>query len=85
MSEIFFIAQKGVSLPEKEKIYNLIEREFIIGHNYYIFNLLEFGDVILSLVGEMGRHDLLIEIGNQLNRHSDIAHRRSWAKILRNI
>lgn len=85
VSEIFFIAQRGILSKEENEIINLIDHEYTSGHNLYILNLIELSQVALALLGEQGRRDFLLEIGGQLDQHSDIVHRRAWALLLSKI
>lgn len=83
ISEIFFIAQQGIASNDEEKITQLVNHEFTSGHNVYVTDLVSLSRTVLALLGEQGRRDFLAEVGIQLDTyHSDISHRRTWAKLL---
>lgn len=83
VSEIFFIAERGVAPADDAHIKGLIDREFASGHNIYVTDLTELCRVVLALLGEKGRRRFLKEIGHQLDEYrSDVAHRRAWARLL---
>lgn len=86
ISEVFFVAQQGISGGDVVEVQSLIDSEFVAGHNIYLTDLLALARVALALLGEPGRHDFLVEVGNQLEVYrSDIQHRRAWAELLRAI
>lgn len=85
VTEIFFIAQKGIKKTEESEIKTLIDHEYTSGQNLYVLDLIELSRVALSLVGEPGRRDFLLEVGNQLDAHSGITHRRAWSSLLRDV
>jgi hypothetical protein len=86
VSEIFFVAQQGISPVDEEDVASLINQEFISGHNVYVTDLFSLSKVVLALLGEQGRRDFLTEVGTQLDKyHSDISHRRAWANLLATI
>ena len=80
VSNLLFIAQKGL-IDEKE-INRLIEHEFSAGQNIYLFNILDFVDPLLVLLGEDGRIDFLVNIGKTLDEYSEIKSRQIWSKML---
>lgn len=83
VSEIFFVAQQGITPSDEKDILSLIDHEFVSGHNVYITDLVSLSRVVLALLGEKGRCQFLVEVGNQLDEHhSDIKHRRAWAELL---
>lgn len=83
VSEIFFIAQQGIAREDLDTVRELINHEFTGGHNIYVIDLFELARVALALLGELGRHDFLVEVGTQLEQYkSDIQHRRAWARLL---
>jgi len=83
VSELFFIAQKGVSQNNSADVCRLIDREFSSGHNIYLTDIFSLCRVVLALIGENGRRDFLFEVAHQLDEYrSDIAHRKAWAVIL---
>lgn len=86
VSEIFFIAQQGIAPTDKQDVFNIMNNEFISGHNVYIMDLISLSRVVLALLGEQGRRDFLAEVGTQLDKYrSDIGHRRAWANLLATI
>lgn len=83
VSEIFFIAQQGIAPADEQEISDVIEHEFVSGHNVYVTDLISLARVVLALFGEQGRRAFLAEVGNQLDKYrSDISHRRTWANLL---
>jgi len=86
VSEIFFVAQQGISPDDKADIDSIVTHEFITGHNIYILDLISLGRVVLGLIGEAGRRDFLQETGYQLDEYkSDVIHRRAWAALLNSV
>ncbi|MGH8546119.1 MAG: restriction endonuclease, SacI family [Gammaproteobacteria bacterium] len=86
VSEIFFIAQRGVVQGEKQQINELINREFVSGQNIYMTDLISLAKATLALLGERGRKDFLREVGHHLEAYkSDINHRRAWATLLASV
>lgn len=86
VSEIFFIAQRGVAQDDKGQIRELIDKEFVSGQNIYITDMISLGQATLALLGDAGRKDFLREVGNHLESYkSDINHRRAWATLLASI
>lgn len=82
VSEIFFVAQ-GTERDEREELRRVIDREFTSGFNIYVTDLISLSDAALSLLGEAGRRQFLVETANQLeNYHSEVVHRRAWAALL---
>ncbi len=83
VSEILFVAQKGLAPTEAQEIPARVESEFASGQNVYILDLATLAKVTLSLTGESWRPRFLAEVGKQLDQYnSDIRHRRAWAKLL---
>lgn len=83
ISEIFFVAQQGVASADEEAVREVKQREFIAGHNLYIVDLTSLAGSTLALIGEAGRRDYLIQVGQHLNAYrSDIRHRKAWADLL---
>ena len=84
VSEILFIAQRGIHSKNHGKIDKLIESEFASGQNIYIFkNVLDFSSSILALVGEDGRRRFLESVGENLDTYkAAIQHRQDWANLL---
>jgi hypothetical protein len=86
VSEIFLVAQQGVAPKDEKQVFNLINHEFISGHNVYITDLISLSWAVLALLGEQGRRDFLAEVGTQLDKYrSDLSHRRAWASLLGSI
>lgn len=85
ISEILFLAQRGMETVNREAIDQRIEAEFVSGQNIYVSDFGDFSLGILILFGEKGRVEFLTEIGNELDRSgSAILHRKTWAQLLRN-
>lgn len=86
ISEILFLAEKGLKEDQEDIINKRIESEFTSGQNIYVLNLLEFCHGILILLGERGRVEFIGKIGPELDRvNASIKHRREWAKLLKEI
>jgi len=86
ISEVLFIAQRGIASEDAEQIGQLIQNEFVIGHNYYVIDFISLAHVILTLIGESGRRDFLTQVGNQLDSYdSEISSKRAWAHLLSEI
>lgn len=84
--EILFVVEKGTGVQEDEKIGEKVRREFISGQNVYITSFLDFSYSIFILFGEEGRGSFLRRIGDEMDRvNSEIIHRKTWAKLLREI
>ncbi|OGC91341.1 MAG: hypothetical protein A2W25_09150 [candidate division Zixibacteria bacterium RBG_16_53_22] len=86
ISEVLFIAQRGIASEDEAQINQLIQNEFVIGHNYYVIDFFSLATVVLALIGEDGRRDFLAQVGNQLDSYdSEISSRRAWAHLLSEI
>jgi hypothetical protein len=49
----------------------------------YVTDLVRLSTTALSIVGEDGRREFLMETANQLETYkSEVAHRKAWASIL---
>jgi hypothetical protein len=85
VSEIFFVAQ-GMPQAEEAEIGAIIDREFTSGQNVYITDLLKLCTTVLSIFGENGRRDFLMETASQLETYkSEIMHKKAWASLLASI
>ena len=83
VSEMLFIAQNGVPQEDKDAVDGLVAKEFAGGQNVYITDLVSLAKVVLTLVGERGRREFLVEVGTQLDQYgSAVAHRQAWAELL---
>ncbi len=86
ISEILFLAERGVEKGEGVDAEERIQREFASGQNIYVSNFLDFTAGILILLGERGRVVFLSHIGRELDSsNSSIVHRRAWASLLKSI
>lgn len=84
ISEIIFMAQRGIEGQESEQIQDKISKEFSSGQNVYITDLSEFSTGIFMLLGEEGRVIFINKVGEELDRAgSSIVDRRAWAQLLR--
>lgn len=81
IGEAFFVAST-VSVDDIDGIRDLLRKEFIGGQNIYTTDLASFARAILAILGEEGRSLFVQFVGNQLNEHSDIRHRKQWARLL---
>jgi len=83
VSEFFYLVKEGIEPDHVSQVKDRIIREFSSGHNIYNFDLLDFSEVVLALIGEEGRRDFLVEIGSVLDEYSSpISTRREWADLL---
>lgn len=84
VTEVIFLALHDVDRAEQGDITDLTGREFSSGQNIYVVqNFEELLRSVLMLVGEAGRRIFLEAVGHELDEYrSDIAHRKSWAKLL---
>lgn len=86
ISEILFLAEKGIGLPEQAQVEDRIKAEFTSGQNVYVSNFLSFSTGILILLGEKGRVAFLSFVGPELDKaNSSIIHRRTWAQLLKTV
>ncbi len=86
ISEILFIAQKGVTPANGESLREFLLKEFASGHNIYIENLLQFAQALLILLGEEGRVEFLHQVGHLLDRlGSPLEERQAWATLLHHV
>jgi len=84
VSDLFFLVREGIEEDQYEAVQDTVRDEFSSGHNIYIFDLVAFADVVLSLVGEQGRGEFLREVGAVLDEYaSPLSSRREWASLLR--
>lgn len=83
VSELMFLIQKGLKLDEKGDIDDLVKKEFSGGLNIYIFELLNFARVVLSMLGEKNRTLFLKNISYSLdNFGAKLESKKQWVKIL---
>ena len=86
ISEILFLAERGIEQTDKDRICERISSEFSSGQNIYVSNFLDFSTGILILLGEKGRVGFLRNVGEELDKaNSTIVHRRSWSELLKSI
>jgi hypothetical protein len=86
ISEILFLAEKGVERSEEPETAERIQREFASGQNIYVSNFLDFAAGILILLGERGRVIFLGHVGKELDAaNSAFPHRRAWAELLKSV
>ncbi|MGH2487357.1 MAG: restriction endonuclease, SacI family [Ktedonobacterales bacterium] len=84
VSELIFLALRGVEAGSENAIQDIMTKEFASGQNIYVFdNLSGFLKPMLALLGERGRRQFLETVGQELDSYgSDISHRRAWAELL---
>jgi len=82
--ESFFLAKK-ISDEEMQDRESWIERQYQLGYSIYVFTIDHFASVVLALTGSDGRRNFLVEVGNALDEHSELLHRKAWEKIIREI
>ena len=84
ISEILFVAEKGLARDENNEIQKKIGQEFVSGQNIYVINFVSLVVGVLILLGEKGRVEFLRNVGPELDRvDSSILHRKRWAELLR--
>ena len=81
--EAFFITCSGVRDDDLEDIHAMVDREFVSGQNLYITEFLPLCRTILGLLGESGRRRFLEYVCRQLDAHTSVIHRRTWADLLK--
>ncbi|MFH1070219.1 MAG: restriction endonuclease, SacI family [Candidatus Glassbacteria bacterium] len=82
VTDIFFVAQAGISSADKDEIENIVKKQFASGHNIYITEIIRLSGIIMALVKEEGRIDFLNKVNKQLDTYSELIHRQQWAKLL---
>lgn len=86
VSELLFIAQRGIAEAEEQDVEELIRKEFSAGQNIYITDIATFASVLLVIVDEEGRRAFLENIAKTLDEFgSPIEHRRAWDQLLKTI
>lgn len=84
VSEILFLAQKGVVFENGSKIEDLVEKEFASGQNIYILKLTDLLPTLFVFIGEEGRRRFMNKVGEVLDKYgSRFRDRRHWAALLR--
>ncbi len=84
--ELLFLVQGGTAVEDAQGVADTITREFVTGQNVYVLEWEEFIGSCLVLFGEMGRREVLQQVGKELDQQkADIGHRRKWAELLRTI
>lgn len=81
IGEAFFVAN-SINPDDISSLRELLRKEFIGGQNIYIADLGSFAQSILALLGEEGRSLFVEFVGAQLNEHSEVRHRKEWARLL---
>lgn len=84
ITEAFFVAS-AVSETDKSEIEQMVRKEFVSGQNIYTTDLFTIAQAILAMMGEAGRRQFVDAVGQQLDRHSDVHHRKAWAQLLSSI
>lgn len=86
ISEILFLAERGIEQAEAAQAHKRISSEFASGQNIYVSNFMDFSTGILILLGEKGRVAFLRHVGEELDKaNSAIVHRRTWSQLLKSI
>lgn len=86
ITEILFLAEKGVERTDQISAEQRIESEFASGQNVYVSNFMDFATGLMVLLGEKGRVLFLRFVGEELEKaNSAIKHRRAWAQFLKSI
>jgi hypothetical protein len=86
LSEFMFLLTKGVVKQDEKAIFGWVQKEFSSGQNIYLLSFQTFVSDILALLGESGRKNFLVKVGETLDKYgSEIQHRRAWAELLSKI
>jgi hypothetical protein len=80
VAESFFISRKVPA--DLSELGEFTQRQYQMGHNIYIFTLVDFAASILALIGEKGRIKFLAQVGSTLDQYSELVHRKTWEKLL---
>lgn len=84
--EFLFLTKGGTEYGDSEAIATLIAREYASGHNIYVLTIEECLRSSLVLLGEEGRHDVLLAISEQLEEQRvEFSFRKKWSEILQNL
>lgn len=81
VGEAFFIASK-IAPTEMEELRAVVRKEFIGGQNIYTTELVPFSAAVLAVLGEDGRRFFVEYVCRQLDEHSEVKHRKEWARLL---
>lgn len=85
INELLFNAP-GINTKEKQDIYEEFSKTWASGTNIYQVSIQELMKVGLSLTGEEGRKDFLINIGDQLDRYNtQPTNRQRWKELLESL
>jgi len=83
VSEILFVAQKGIAVADEAAIPPKIEEQFSGGQNVYVLDLRSLAKVTLAIMGEQARPQLLRLVAQQLEQFaSEFRHRQAWSDVL---
>ena len=87
VSDLMFVIRSDRPLEDdlsEEYFENAISRQFSSGLNIYLEDFSDFSRLTLSLIGEIGRHLFLKEVGEALEAQSvQIGHKWAWASIVK--
>lgn len=81
--EVFFISGRGQGTDSTLSAH--IARDFASGQNVYVFDLAQFAEPLLAVLGEKVRRDFLHLVGAQLDEFSDAKHRLAWKTTLEHL
>ncbi len=85
LQELLFNAP-GTNPSEDKDIYDLISKTWASGTNIYRISIEELIRVGLSLTGENGRKDFIVNVGNQLDTYNtQPSNRKRWKELLEEI
>ncbi|MBX3294089.1 MAG: hypothetical protein KF762_00005 [Acidobacteria bacterium] len=85
LREFLFNAPR-VAASEESDIEALVEKTWASGTNLYHLSIFELAKVVLSIIGEDGRRDFVVKIGEQLNEfNTQPANRLRWKVLLENL
>ena len=86
VTELLFIAERGIRKTEHDAVSEALEHQFSSGHNVYVFQFEDFASGLLALLGEAGRRQFLTRVGDVLERYqAALSDRRAWAAALRDL
>lgn len=78
-----FLALATGTVVQDSETKQLVDSQYVSGHNIYTFNFDAFVRPLLALLGEEGRIAIIAEVGLVLDEFCGIQHRRAWAALLR--
>lgn len=89
VSDLMFVVRSSLILDanfENGYFSSELRKQFSSGLNIYVERFDQFLKIVLSLIGESGRHGFLQEVGSSLeNQSAQIGHKWAWASIVKSL